>query len=247
MFVCFFQNNLMWSSQRGFFLYGARRAMASSTSTPRVLFGTGAFFLPARCFSGGANNPYAVLGVRAGASKEDIKRAYRSLARKHHPDAPGGSHEKFQEIQQAYDQVKSGIWINRDAGTGASHASGGGDSGNRYSNFRFTTRNHKSKVSYDVFYEEMHTGRVKKNPFADEEAEEMASRDPRRNPLAGNEALVQAWFRFVVLWSVIFILLRVALFFAFPPKYDNVRKAPMPERPRKPPPPKPLMNNSFVA
>ena len=44
---------------------------------------------------------YATLGVAENANTEDIKKAYRSLASKHHPDK-GGDTAKFQEIQAAY-------------------------------------------------------------------------------------------------------------------------------------------------
>ena len=49
---------------------------------------------------------YAVLGVNKKASPEEIKKAYRGMARKHHPDLNKGnsrSEEKFKEIQEAYD------------------------------------------------------------------------------------------------------------------------------------------------
>lgn len=47
-------------------------------------------------------NYYDILGVKKDASADDIKRAFRRLARKHHPDA-GGDEEKFKEINEAYE------------------------------------------------------------------------------------------------------------------------------------------------
>jgi len=44
---------------------------------------------------------YQILGIDRNASQDDIKRAYRGLASKHHPDK-GGDTGKFQEIQSAY-------------------------------------------------------------------------------------------------------------------------------------------------
>lgn len=56
-------------------------------------------------------NPYTVLGVPETASEEEIKKAYRALSRKYHPDAninnpnKAQAEEKFKEIQQAYQQI----------------------------------------------------------------------------------------------------------------------------------------------
>ncbi|MCR5272818.1 MAG: J domain-containing protein [Lachnospiraceae bacterium] len=56
-------------------------------------------------------NPYQVLGVSPGASDEEIKKAYRSLSRRYHPDAninnpnKAAAEEKFKQVQEAYDQI----------------------------------------------------------------------------------------------------------------------------------------------
>lgn len=47
---------------------------------------------------------YSILGVARDAGADDIKRAYRRLAMKHHPDR-GGDQAQMQEVQQAYDTL----------------------------------------------------------------------------------------------------------------------------------------------
>tara|TARA_R100001460_G_scaffold29040_7_gene57895 strand:+ start:3577 stop:4377 length:801 start_codon:yes stop_codon:yes gene_type:complete len=52
------------------------------------------------------NDPYSVLGVERGASLDDVKKAYRKLTLKHHPDR-GGDEAKFKEINDAYENIKN--------------------------------------------------------------------------------------------------------------------------------------------
>jgi len=57
------------------------------------------------------NDPYQVLGVSPDASDEEVKRAYRDLARKYHPDNYQNNpladlaEEKMKEINEAYDAI----------------------------------------------------------------------------------------------------------------------------------------------
>ncbi len=45
---------------------------------------------------------YNILGVDKKASKDEIKKAFRTLAHKYHPDKKGGDAEKFKEVSEAY-------------------------------------------------------------------------------------------------------------------------------------------------
>ena len=72
---------------------------------------------------------YEVLGVSKNASADEIKKAFRRLAVKYHPDKEGGSEEKCKEINEAYEVLKDSQKRQRydqfgHAGVGG--ASGGG-------------------------------------------------------------------------------------------------------------------------
>ena len=50
-------------------------------------------------------NYYDILGVNKNATQDDIKKAYRNLSKKYHPDKNGGDDSKFKEINEAYDTL----------------------------------------------------------------------------------------------------------------------------------------------
>lgn len=72
-------------------------------------------------------DPYSILGVSRDASDEEIKKEYRKLSRKYHPDAninnpnKDQAEEKFKEIQQAYDQIMK----EREYGSSGNYGYGG--------------------------------------------------------------------------------------------------------------------------
>ena len=58
-------------------------------------------------------DPYSILGVSPGASDEEVKNAYRNLARRYHPDNYDDNNplkdlakDKMQEINAAYDEIQ---------------------------------------------------------------------------------------------------------------------------------------------
>ena len=74
-------------------------------------------------------DPYTVLGVSRNATEEEIKKAYKTLSRKYHPDAninnpnKDQAEEMFKEIQQAYQQI-----MKERTGGGGSYGYGGSQS-----------------------------------------------------------------------------------------------------------------------
>ena len=85
-------------------------------------------------------DPYKVLGISPNATDDEVKAAYRELAKKYHPDNYGDNplsdlaQEKMQEINEAYDAI---IRMRRQGGNGSSGNQTGGYGGNsRYADIR---------------------------------------------------------------------------------------------------------------
>lgn len=58
-----------------------------------------------------ARDPFEVLGIRRDASDDEIKSAYRKLAKKYHPDLNPGDEtaaQKMHEVNEAYDRIRNG-------------------------------------------------------------------------------------------------------------------------------------------
>jgi len=79
---------------------------------------------------------YEVLGVGKSASADELKKAYRRLAVKYHPDKEGGDEVKFKEINEAYEVLKDTSKRQRyDQFGHAGVGNGGGGGGNPFAGF----------------------------------------------------------------------------------------------------------------
>ncbi len=95
-------------------------------------------------------DPYSVLGVDPGASDDEVKKAYRELARKYHPDnyqdnpLADLAEEKMKEINEAYDAITK----QRSGGGGASSYSSGGYQSGYQSGYQGRQAYQRSSGSY---------------------------------------------------------------------------------------------------
>lgn len=107
------------------------------------------------------NDPYEILGVPHGASEEEIKRAYRELARKYHPDnyqdnpLADLAQEKMKQINEAYDALTRNSSGNSSGSYGAGSYGTGGQSyqsSGGYANIRSAINSGRLEEAEQLLY-----------------------------------------------------------------------------------------------
>ena len=108
---------------------------------------------------------YNILGVEKSSSKDDIKKAFRKLAHKYHPDKKTGDESKFKEVNEAYqvltDDKKRAEYDSYGRVFGDMGGGGQGFGGFDFSNFDFSQAGFQDFDLGDVFGEFFNGGRAR--------------------------------------------------------------------------------------
>lgn len=133
-------------------------------------------------------NPYEVLGVKPGASQDEIKSAYRKLVKQYHPDQYGDNplkdlaQEKLAEVNKAYDMLKNG------GGNTSYNSSSNGYNGSYNTGYN-------SYSSNTAIYAEVRSLIQMRNiSVAESKLNAIKQRDAEWYYLYGNVMMAKGWF-----------------------------------------------------
>ncbi len=98
---------------------------------------------------------YQILGVDRKASKEDIKKAFRGLAQKYHPDKTGGDEAKFKEVNEAYQVLSDDKKRSQYDVYGNNFSQGGGGGAGGFGGFDFSGFQNAGAGGFDINFEDI--------------------------------------------------------------------------------------------
>lgn len=128
-------------------------------------------------------NPYEILEIKEGASKDDIKKAYREMVKKYHPDQYGDNplkdlaEEKLREVNEAYD------YLMKNTSDYSSYSNS-----NSYTNNNYDSN---SSAIYNDIRRDLQTGNLN---AAEEKLNRITVRDAEWNYLMGVLHLRKGWY-----------------------------------------------------
>lgn len=134
-------------------------------------------------------NPYDVLGIKPGATEEEIKSAYRKLVKQYHPDQYGDNplkdlaQDKLAEINKAYDMLK-----NKGGNNNAGYSSYS-DNSNNYSDSSNAYGNNTG-----TYAEIRRLIQTRNNSAAERMLSQISNRDAEWNFLYGVVMMNKGWF-----------------------------------------------------
>lgn len=130
-------------------------------------------------------NPYEVLEIKEGASKEEIKKAYKDMVKKYHPDQYGNNplrdlaEEKLREVNEAYDNLM------KNSSDIPHYTENSYDGGSSYSN------NSSNSVIYNEIRRDLQNGNLN---AAEDKLNRITIRNAEWNYLMGLLFLKKGWY-----------------------------------------------------
>jgi curved DNA-binding protein CbpA len=124
-------------------------------------------------------NPYEILGLKEGASKDEIKKSYRELAKKYHPDQYGNNplrdlaEDKMREINEAYDYLMKN------------------SSDSTYNSNNYSNNNSNDYNTYNSIEVDINNGNLNS---AEEKLNRIGTRDAEWNYLMGLLNMRKGWY-----------------------------------------------------
>lgn len=125
-------------------------------------------------------NPYEVLEIKEGSSKEEIKRAYKEMVKKYHPDQYGNNplrdlaEEKLREVNEAYDYLMKNT-----------------SDGPRYTENNYESSSNSGYGNYNEIRMDIQNGNLR---AAEEKLNQISTRDAEWNYLIGLVNLRKGWY-----------------------------------------------------